>query len=71
MLFRVGGIGTGNGFWQPIPVGLRGVRTLQLPDTNRMQLLMGGHDLLLKKIVVLASPYLQSYGAHDQVHKHN
>ena len=49
MLFRVDGIFSGNGFQWPIPVGHEGVRTLQLPDINGILLLMGGHDLLLKR----------------------
>ena len=47
------------------------IETLQLPDTNRILFLdragtisrSGRHDLLLQKIVVLASHYSQCYSA--------
>ena len=48
-LFRVDGIGSDNRFRWPILVGHEGVRMLQLPDINGILLLMGGHDLLLKR----------------------
>ena len=64
--FMVDGIGTGVRFWWPIPVGSRrGKDTTASRYQQNTTSKLGGHDLFLQNIVVLAPPYSRSYSARS------